>query len=671
MKQKEIFAKCVKLSRRKKKKGNLSLTSLTYSFFSPLLLNEYHCSIFPKKKKHFFLSFYLAHLKRENKKNYKMANRWGKSIFILFGVAFVFYITHPPSPPIADSNSRASPTISSPSSDKKRHHLEQIIADIDAQLQKKHDPNVESDSPNQNGGEHSILNDDIQTENIPDEQDGDDISTPVDVEAITRSQTPDMNVAVSVLLTSPMKGSFDWRTLDGAFVLKHSVLTKGIVPADGTTLIRMDNVKREVGLPLYRHPHEEQSEISNNETDNVVEEKKKGGLRIRDRLGVVGEEPVTVYRFWLPLAALNAEREALHLSLFDAPSRAGGSGDSVEAVQQSRMKRKNSSKRRQVPPSCRGGAGGGCVLVELRFIALATHELAEQVANAAHTLGFEIWPSKCPLNLARVQRQQFREELMRDGAVGHRELVKLDGLRMHQFDKVLLIDCDVLFHRSFAPLLAHDAAVAWTEGGWVSERINGGFLVFSPKQPLALQHVDEMITLLEGADFQPGTGWEGKGIGWTYGGRTIQGILPHYLFYRSYAHVLAFNKEQLNLHNSSDNAAVPVEGTSTPVHRAVATAHQQLDRCRYNNMVQLERCKATPYENVISNHFTGDCLKPWQICPNMPPHPLCRKFTDAWNNMQREALQTSMSSLPVEVRRKLEKGTGSACTRHSVGLAFR
>ena len=45
-------------------------------------------------------------------------------------------------------------------------------------------------------------------------------------------------------------------------------------------------------------------------------------------------------------------------------------------------------------------------------------------------------------------------------------------------------------------------------------------------------------------------------------------------------------------------------------------------------MVQLAPCKAIALEDVVSNHFTGECMKPWWCAA--AKHALCRAFADRW-----------------------------------------
>lgn len=286
--------------------------------------------------------------------------------------------------------------------------------------------------------------------------------------------------------------------------------------------------------------------------------------------------------------------------------------------------------------------------VQIRFVALVTPDVPQHFIPLIRDIGYEVWISHPPINASEIRNEQIRNETLIDGAMGISELTKLEGFRMgREFDTVVMVDCDVMFHR---PLTADDpreapqadtatvstdatgdhrsqspmhlggllnvqAVLGWTKGGWDSERINGGFLVFSPRRHSAGLHLNRIVELLREGDFRPGSGWKGRGIGWTYGGRTIQGILPYYFFI-----------ESADVEASMERGAGP--SSSTP--------HIELSRCRLNNMVQLQPCKQTPFSAVTSNHFTGDCVKPWSC--SRRAHPLCGQFADAWIETYRAAL---------------------------------
>jgi hypothetical protein len=121
----------------------------------------------------------------------------------------------------------------------------------------------------------------------------------------------------------------------------------------------------------------------------------------------------------------------------------------------------------------------------------------------------------------------------------------------------------------------------------------------------------------------------GSGVGWTYGGRTIQGLLPYYFLVELPA--LEGVPEAARAAAVAGLAAGAARRSKAGVHgRQLSTkgTDLELNRCRYNNMVQLEKCKKWEYEAVVSNHFTGDCVKPWWC--QSASHPLCRRFADEW-----------------------------------------
>lgn len=161
---------------------------------------------------------------------------------------------------------------------------------------------------------------------------------------------------------------------------------------------------------------------------------------------------------------------------------------------------------------------------------------------------------------------------------------------------MLQIDADVHFHKNFDELFEIGGTLSWTKGAtWPDgEKINGGYLRVTPN----LDHYKRMVDVILEGDFRDGSGWKGTHNGWCYGGRTIQGILPYFYF-----------EEEKK-------------------------AHVEVERCKYNNMVEIERCKAWVYEDVTSNHFTV-CQKPF-TCTGAPVTELCHAFTEKWWKRTRE-----------------------------------
>ena len=216
-----------------------------------------------------------------------------------------------------------------------------------------------------------------------------------------------------------------------------------------------------------------------------------------------------------------------------------------------------------------------------------------------------------------IRSRRVAVEILTDGAIGADELIKLDVFGWgDDFDVVMLLDVDVLFHRPFPELMAQTgAALRWTKGGWEAELINGGVLVVEPKGDVGKKHRRAMLDIVLEGDFRVGTGWRGSGIGWTYGGRTVQGVLPYYFL----AHLRGID---------DIGKASARQRTSRELGDDL-----QISRCRYNNMDQLPECKALPVEQVTSNHFTGECLKPWWCEPTRTRTRRCAAWVRRWKQL--------------------------------------
>ena len=104
-------------------------------------------------------------------------------------------------------------------------------------------------------------------------------------------------------------------------------------------------------------------------------------------------------------------------------------------------------------------------------------------------------------------------------------------------------------------------------------------------------------------DFREGSGWGGSHIGWTYGGRTVQGLLSFY-----------YNRH------------------------AAPSASREIDSCRFYGMSEQRmewprgpakygNCSKLPVEELHTVHFTR-CQKPWACHPSKEPQ--CAPLHDAW-----------------------------------------
>jgi len=232
---------------------------------------------------------------------------------------------------------------------------------------------------------------------------------------------------------------------------------------------------------------------------------------------------------------------------------------------------------------------------DIELVAIVSKEVV-QCRYSLERMGFQILERDLPVTPEQIRNPQIAREIVTDGCCGIWELLKLHAWKLDQYDRVVQLDTDILFHKNFDELFDFDTTLVWTHGALGgSERLNGGFLVVKPNA----QHFDDMVETIKSGDFRSGSGWRGKCC-WVYGGRTIQGVVPYYYLYEK------------------------------------VDAQQEVDRCQYNNMVEIDRCKTWRYPHVTSNHFTV-CQKPWHC--HRSSNQLCRAFTEAWWKRTREVEQ--------------------------------
>ena len=219
------------------------------------------------------------------------------------------------------------------------------------------------------------------------------------------------------------------------------------------------------------------------------------------------------------------------------------------------------------------------------YLALITPEIDEKWVQVIEKFGYKPRRIDVPINATEIRNARVSELIQKDGRLGLNEIIKIEPLLFREYHRVLVIDADFMFHRNYDELFDSSTldpekdVLGWTEGGIDTEPMNGGFLLMNPRATAAATHRNAILNILREGDYALGEkGWGDSGIGGnTFGGMTVQGLLPYYF-----------------------------------LHRLNGTNCRQLDRCRYNNMVQIERCKTMAVEEITSNHFTGDCAKPWQ-----------------------------------------------------------
>lgn len=285
--------------------------------------------------------------------------------------------------------------------------------------------------------------------------------------------------------------------------------------------------------------------------------------------------PPTKVSLELPQNPVTPHRVAVSILITKDPGTSGGFLDSAASLAQSVADAKSKYK--------------------IELLAIIAKEVTE-CRSALERMGYRLMIRDLPVQLEEIQNKKIREEIKTDGCCGISELLKLHAWTMTEYDRVLQLDADVHFHKNFDELFEYDTTLVWTRGSSAEsgqEKMNGGYLVIRPNE----EHYNAMVEVIKEGDFRDGSGWKGTGNGWVYGGRTIQGILPYYYL------------------------------------EVAKDAHIEVERCKYNNMVEIARCQRWRYEEVTSNHFTV-CQKPWRCLT--PKSELCRRFTDRWWERSRE-----------------------------------
>ena len=89
-----------------------------------------------------------------------------------------------------------------------------------------------------------------------------------------------------------------------------------------------------------------------------------------------------------------------------------------------------------------------------------------------------------------------------------------------EYKKVLLLDMDTVMVQRVDELWERDVPIIFTRpGGDTKEPLQGGMIMLQPN----LDTYARMLAVIRKGDFQyNGRGWENSGIGYAYGGETVQ-----------------------------------------------------------------------------------------------------------------------------------------------------
>jgi hypothetical protein len=255
-------------------------------------------------------------------------------------------------------------------------------------------------------------------------------------------------------------------------------------------------------------------------------------------------------------------------------------------------------------------------------------DVSEKTMRYFEIFGFDVLIKDRPVTLDDVEvtprSKSYRQGADRSGCCGLAELMKLYALQLTEYHRVVHIDFDALILKNIDHLmdLPDHYELLYTNGTLDNEALSGGVLIFKPNP----QSFEEIMAIIRTGDFRyDGSGWFGSRLGYTYGGETVQGVLPFY-----------YLKRQAELHPEKKNAAL------------------KLDQCRHNHQ-GFQACSKVPVEEVAIMHMTL-CQKPF-LCNSMLEKPECAFHQNSWWNYTHKALDRL--GLPKNPRCDASKNDGT------------
>ena len=243
----------------------------------------------------------------------------------------------------------------------------------------------------------------------------------------------------------------------------------------------------------------------------------------------------------------------------------------------------------------------------ISFIAFV-HPMVIKARKQLKKIGYHVIEATTPINSTAIQYEWFREHIERNGCCGASELIKLHAYRLTQYDKIVHLDADVIVLQIFNELYNNDYSLIFTTDPNMADNrdlnnkeklpVQGGFLVIKPSIDDYLNLVNIMLT----TEFVLDRGWNNSGVGWYWGGMTIQGLLPYYYY-------LVTSPKRIKM----------------------------VDRCLYNTMADTQDCEAKSIDEIKSSHFTV-CQKPWTCRGWDKDEGLCGALHRKWFQLRKEAI---------------------------------
>jgi len=269
-------------------------------------------------------------------------------------------------------------------------------------------------------------------------------------------------------------------------------------------------------------------------------------------------------------------------------------------------------------------------------IVIAPDRLTQENGDALLKAGFDrIVRKPIPVMPEEVKKRFAQEHLERvQGKNGPfkflmaEETVKYWGVALTEYDRVLVLDADVMIIEPMDELFELDADfIGIYDHGLDTPTSSlppaqGGFLLFRPNKA----DFDAINDLTREGDWDGG-GWKRSGIGFCYGGVGPDGLLQYY-----------YNKDALATFKRIGKTRLP-EGPNP--RKLEGSRWIAVDREVYDVVINKRlRDELDPKDHaksiaaVQSVHFTGDCVKPWS-CSTSGAW-FCKGLMEKWWEMRAE-----------------------------------
>eukprot|EP00928_Gymnodinium_smaydae_P042536 TRINITY_DN28618_c0_g1_i3.p1 TRINITY_DN28618_c0_g1~~TRINITY_DN28618_c0_g1_i3.p1 ORF type:complete len:407 (+),score=48.78 TRINITY_DN28618_c0_g1_i3:54-1274(+) len=264
---------------------------------------------------------------------------------------------------------------------------------------------------------------------------------------------------------------------------------------------------------------------------------------------------------------------------------------------------------------------------------LGPERMKDSTAQALLGLGFdEVVRKPIPVPAKEVEREFAREHMERVQGSDPRfqfqmaeETIKYWGLAFTQYDRVLVMDADMLIVDPMDELMERpeDFIDVYDHGldleGNTVPPAQGGFLLVRPNET----DFNAIKDYTREGDWG-GSGWKHSGIGYCYGGVGPDGLLAYYYSKGALQELRRIGKKNLP------------EGVNVPAVKG--SRWLAVDRAVYDVVVMprlRKELELLDHDKVLSGvksiHYTGECVKPWGCFEEHSPERwFCRGLLEIW-----------------------------------------